>query len=101
MALKGLRYSEIYSNNRRATLEQNFDVGKNLSIYSAFALGSWKTMDNLDRIGRSQDVPDANCLIANRLSLNTRTLTFLMRSMDFSIYLILPAALWLWGPLRL
>jgi hypothetical protein len=53
-------------------LGQNFDItnGKaaceacsstwNLGINSAFALGSRKTTENLDRIGRSQELPDAN-----------------------------------------
>jgi hypothetical protein len=30
-----------------------------LSTNSAFALGSWKTTENLDRVGRLQDLPDA------------------------------------------
>jgi hypothetical protein len=32
----------------------------NLGTNSAFALGSRKTTENLDRVGRSQDLPDAN-----------------------------------------
>jgi hypothetical protein len=32
----------------------------NLGTNSAFALGPRKTTENLDRIGRSQDLPDAN-----------------------------------------
>jgi hypothetical protein len=37
----------------------------NLGTNSAFALGSRKTTENLDRIGRSQDLPDAKgCLFA-------------------------------------
>jgi hypothetical protein len=31
-----------------------------LGTNSAFAPGSKKTTENLDRIGRSQDLPDAN-----------------------------------------
>jgi hypothetical protein len=32
----------------------------NLGTNLAFALGARKTMENLDRVGRSQDFPDAN-----------------------------------------
>jgi hypothetical protein len=32
----------------------------NLSTNSAFALGPRKTMENLDRVGQSQDLPDVN-----------------------------------------
>jgi hypothetical protein len=32
----------------------------NLGTNSAFALGPNKTTENLDRVGRSQDLPDAN-----------------------------------------
>jgi hypothetical protein len=32
----------------------------NLGTNSAFALGPSKTTENLDRIGRSQDLPDAD-----------------------------------------
>jgi hypothetical protein len=31
-----------------------------LGTNSAFALGPSKTTENLDRVGRSQDLPDAN-----------------------------------------
>jgi hypothetical protein len=47
----------------------------NLGTNSAFALGPRKTMENLDRIGRSQDLPDANWLLASSPALNTRALT--------------------------
>jgi hypothetical protein len=47
----------------------------NLGINSAFALGPRKTTENLDRVGRSQDFPDANWLLASSPALNTRTLT--------------------------
>jgi hypothetical protein len=46
-----------------------------LGTNSAFARGSRKTTENLDRVGRSQDLPDANRLLANSPALNTRTLT--------------------------
>jgi hypothetical protein len=32
----------------------------NLGTNSAFALGPRKSTENLDRVGRSQDLPDAN-----------------------------------------
>jgi hypothetical protein len=32
----------------------------NLGANSAFALGPKKTTENLDQVGRSQDLPDAN-----------------------------------------
>jgi hypothetical protein len=32
----------------------------NLGTNSTFALGPRKTTENLDRVGRSQDLPDAN-----------------------------------------
>jgi hypothetical protein len=47
----------------------------NLGTNSAFALGPRKTMENLDRVGRSQDLPEANCLPASSLALNPRALT--------------------------
>jgi hypothetical protein len=59
MTLEGLHYSEIRSNIGRATCEASratWDLGNN----SAFALGPRKTTQNLDRVGRSQDLPDAN-----------------------------------------
>jgi hypothetical protein len=36
-----------------------------LGTNTAFALGSRQTTENLDRVGRSQDLPDANRLLAN------------------------------------
>jgi hypothetical protein len=45
-----------------------------LGTSSAFALGSRKTTENLDRVGRSQDLPDTNWLLASSPALNTRTL---------------------------
>jgi hypothetical protein len=43
----------------------------NLDTSSAFALGQRKTMENLDRVGLSQDFPDANWLLASSPALNT------------------------------
>jgi hypothetical protein len=42
---------------------------------SAFALGRRKTTENLDRVGRSQDLPDANRLLASSRASTTRALT--------------------------
>jgi hypothetical protein len=64
--------SKIGAKVGRAILGRNFDVtiGRaacktcsatwNLRTNSAFALGSRKTTENLDRVGRSQDLSDAN-----------------------------------------
>jgi hypothetical protein len=46
----------------------------NLGTNSAFGLGPRKTTENLDRVGLSQDLPDANWLLASSPALNTRTL---------------------------
>jgi hypothetical protein len=47
----------------------------NLGTNSAFALGPRKTAENLDGVGRSQDLPDANWPLASSPALNPRTLT--------------------------
>jgi hypothetical protein len=47
-----------------------------LGTNSAFVLGPRKTTEKLDRVGRSQDLPDGNWLLASSPTLNTRTLTF-------------------------
>jgi hypothetical protein len=49
----------------------NVKFGYQLSICS----GTEEATENLDRVGRSQDLPDANSLLDNRLTLNTRALT--------------------------
>jgi hypothetical protein len=41
----------------------------------AFAIGPRKITENLDRVGRSQDLPDANLLLASSPAINTPTLT--------------------------
>jgi hypothetical protein len=74
MTFEGLHYSEILSNIGRAACEAcsaTWDLGTN----SAFALGPRKPTENLDRVGRSQDLADANRLLASSAALNTRTLT--------------------------
>jgi hypothetical protein len=48
-----------------------------LGTNSAFGLGPRKTTENLHRIGRSHDLPDAKLLLASSPALNTRTLTSL------------------------
>jgi hypothetical protein len=48
---------------------------RNLGTNSAFAaVGPRKTTENLDRVGRSQDLPDANWLLASSQALINRTL---------------------------
>jgi hypothetical protein len=49
----------FYINNGRAACEA-CSATWNLGTNSAFALGSRKTTENLDRVGRWQDLPDAN-----------------------------------------
>jgi hypothetical protein len=85
--LERLHYSGILTNIRRAILERNFDVTngraaceagsatRNLVSNSAFALRARKPTESLDRIGRSQELPDANRLLSNSPALNTRNLT--------------------------
>jgi hypothetical protein len=46
-----------------------------LGTNSAFALGPRNTTGNLDRVGRSQDLPDAKWLWSSSPALNTRALT--------------------------
>jgi hypothetical protein len=71
-----------------ATLRRDFDVPNgratcegsnatwNLGSGSAFTPGPRrKTTEILDRVGRSQDLPDANWLLASCPALKTRTLT--------------------------
>jgi hypothetical protein len=74
MTLERLHYSEIWSNTERATCEAS-SATWNLGINSAFALGLREIMKTLDRVGRSQDVPGENWLLASSSALSTRTLT--------------------------
>jgi hypothetical protein len=72
MTLEGLHYGEILTNIGKAILGRTFEVTNrraaceacsatwNLGTNSAFALGSRKITGNFDRIGRSQDLPDAD-----------------------------------------
>jgi hypothetical protein len=75
---RGLRLSENWSNIGRTMLLRNLDVthGRaateacsatwNFGTSSAFALGSRKITEKLDRVGRSHDLPDADWLLASR-----------------------------------
>jgi hypothetical protein len=47
------------------SMQCNVEFGCQLSICSG-------TKENLDRVGRSQDLPDANLLLASSPALNTR-----------------------------
>jgi hypothetical protein len=70
VTLEGPHYSEIWSNIGTAILGRNFDVtiGRaayvassatwNLGTKSAFALRPTKTTENIDRVDRSQNLPD-------------------------------------------
>jgi hypothetical protein len=59
----------------------------NLGTNSVFALGPKKTMENLDRVDRSQDLPDGNWLLASSPALNTRALTLVHIWAVFSFFL--------------
>jgi hypothetical protein len=64
----------VYITNGRAACEA-CSATWNLGTNSAFTLGPMKTTENLDRVGQSQDLPDANWLLASSPTLNTRALT--------------------------
>jgi hypothetical protein len=53
------------------SMQCNVEFGTN----SEFALGPRKTTENLDQVGRSQDLLDANWLLASSLALNPQALT--------------------------
>jgi hypothetical protein len=56
---------EISSATNGSAAWEACSVTWNLGINSAFALGPRKTTANLDRVGQSQDLPDANWLLAS------------------------------------
>jgi hypothetical protein len=58
-------------NNGRAACEA-CSATWNLGTSSAFALGPRKTTENLGRVGRSQDLPDADCASNDDLSTNIK-----------------------------
>jgi hypothetical protein len=72
LTLEKLHYGELVTNTGRTILGRNFYVTNgsaaceassatwNLGTNSAFALRSSKTTENLDRVGRSLDLPDAD-----------------------------------------
>jgi hypothetical protein len=74
MTLEGLNYGEIWSNIGMSASEAS-SATWNLGTNSAFALGPRKTTEKLDRVGRSQELPDANRLLASSPALNSRTPT--------------------------
>jgi hypothetical protein len=59
MVLEGLHYGDILSNIERAACEAS-GAKWNFCINSTFALGPRKTTVNLDRVGRSQGLQNAN-----------------------------------------
>jgi hypothetical protein len=59
----------------------------NLGTNSAFALWPRKTTEKLDRVGWSQDLPDANWLLASSQALNTRVLFLVPIFVVFSFFL--------------
>jgi hypothetical protein len=70
--LERLHCNEIWYNIRRAACEA-CSATCNLGTKSVLILGPKKTTENLDQVGTSQDVPDANSLLASSPELNTRT----------------------------
>jgi hypothetical protein len=67
-----LVYSKIFNVTiGRAACSATWNLGTN----SAFALGPRKSTENLDRVGWSQDLPDANWLLASSPALNPWALT--------------------------
>jgi hypothetical protein len=61
------------------SMQCKVEFGYQLSICSG-------TTENLDRVGRSQDLPDANRLLANSPALNTRALTLVPICDVFSFF---------------
>jgi hypothetical protein len=53
-------YGEIFNVATGKAAWEAYSATWNLGTNSAFALGTRKTTENLDRVGRSQDLPDAN-----------------------------------------
>jgi hypothetical protein len=87
MALEGLNLSEMQSDIRKATLGQNFlcyhwegcmwSMQCNVEFGYQLCICFW-TMENLDLVGRSQGLPDANWLLASSPPLNTLALSVLL-----------------------
>jgi hypothetical protein len=86
-ALKGFHPNEFQSDIRRGTKRRNFlcyhwehymwsmQCNVDFGYQLVFAMGLRKTTENLDHVGRSQDLSDANWLLASSPALNTRALT--------------------------
>jgi hypothetical protein len=82
-----LRYSEFWFNIWESTEGRNFDVYNedgsiqnmqcNLKFWYQLSICSrpTKTTDTLDRVGRSQNLPDTNLLLTSSLALITRSIT--------------------------
>jgi hypothetical protein len=97
LGIKGVPSKKFQSNIRRCTLGKIFGVtiGRaaweacsatwNLSTNSAFAPGPRETTENLDQVGRSQDLPDA--VLASSLALNTRAPTLVPICVFFFFFL--------------
>jgi hypothetical protein len=66
MTLEGLHNGVILTNIGRTACESS-SATWNSGTNSAFALGSRKTTENLDRVCRSQDLLDADCHLARSL----------------------------------
>jgi hypothetical protein len=75
LTLGGVHSGEIFNVTIRRAACEACSPTWNLGTDSAFALGPRKTTENLDRVGRSQNLPDANWLLVSNLALNTRVLT--------------------------
>jgi hypothetical protein len=86
---------KFWSNIWRVIVGRNFDftilrgaceacsVMRNLGSKSAFDLGLRKTKKNLDRVGRSQGLPDVNWPLASSPVLTTRTRTLVNKIQKF------------------
>jgi hypothetical protein len=97
-ALKGFHLNEFLSDIRRCTLRRNFlcyhwegcmwsmqcnmEFGYQLIIWS----GTKEITENLDRVGRSHYLLDANWLLASSPALNTRALTLVPICVFFFLF---------------
>jgi hypothetical protein len=107
LGIKVFHPNEFQSHIRRCTLKQHFllPLGElhvmhavqwsNFGTNSAFGLGPRKTMENLDRVGRSQDLLDANWLLASSPALNKWALTLsVLFYFSSAVFLFLSFFLW-------
>jgi hypothetical protein len=70
----GVHWGEIFPVTIGRVAWEVYSATWNLGTNSAFALGPRKTTENLHRDGRSQDLPDANWLLASSPTFNTGAL---------------------------